>query len=92
MFLTAVRHEVSSLDKTVVVHELELAMKRALSGRLCSLGNQYNVGSLSCLSLILTAHLAVKLIEWVLTIDRLPAENRSYVLVLPSFCIIVLIK
>ena len=30
MFLTAVRHEVSSLDKTVVVHELELAMKRAL--------------------------------------------------------------
>ena len=30
MFLTAVRHKVSSLEKTVVVHELELAMKRAL--------------------------------------------------------------
>ena len=30
MFLTAVMHEVSSLDKTVVVRELELAMKRAL--------------------------------------------------------------
>ena len=30
MFLTAEWHEVNSLDKTVVVHELELAMKRAL--------------------------------------------------------------
>ena len=30
MILIAVKHEVSSLDKTVVVHELELAMKRAL--------------------------------------------------------------
>ena len=30
MFLKAVRHEVSSLDKTVVVHELEIATKRAL--------------------------------------------------------------
>ena len=30
MFLTAVRHEVSILDKIVVVHELEFAMKRAL--------------------------------------------------------------
>ena len=29
MILTAVRHEVSSLNKTVVVQELELAMKRA---------------------------------------------------------------
>ena len=28
--LTAVRHEVSSFDKTVVVHELELAIKRVL--------------------------------------------------------------
>ena len=30
MFLTAVRQAVSSLDKTVVVHELQFAMKRAL--------------------------------------------------------------
>ena len=30
MFWKAVRLEVSSLDKTAVVHELEFAMKRAL--------------------------------------------------------------
>ena len=54
-------------------------------------GNQYNVGSLSCFSLILTANLAVISIEWVLTIDLSSVEIRLYVLVLPSSCFRVLI-
>ena len=54
-------------------------------------GNQYNVGSLSCFSYILTANLAVISIEWVLTIDLSSVEIRSYVLVLPSSCFRALI-
>ena len=38
-FLTAVRQEVNNLHSSVVVHELEFAMQRGLSGRLRSLGN-----------------------------------------------------
>ena len=34
MILTAVREEVNSLDNSVVVHELEFAIKRDLYGRL----------------------------------------------------------
>ena len=44
MFLTAVRHEVNNLESSVVVQELEL----------WSLGNQYNIGTLSRFSLALT--------------------------------------
>ena len=54
-------------------------------------GNQYNVGSLSCFSFILTAKLAVISIEWVSTTGISSVDIRSYVLVLPSFCIKVLI-
>ena len=36
MLLTVVRQEVSNFDSSVVVHELELAMHRALYGCLCS--------------------------------------------------------
>ena len=35
-----VRQEVSNFDNSVVVHELELAINRALYGCLCSLGSQ----------------------------------------------------
>ena len=41
MILTAVRHEVNNLESSVVVQELELAIF------LWSLGNKYNVGTLS---------------------------------------------
>ena len=41
-FLVAVRQEVKRTDNSVVVHVLELAIKRDLYGRLWSLGNQYN--------------------------------------------------
>ena len=47
MFLTAVRHEVNNLESSVVIQELELAINLALQGFLWSLGNQYNVGTLS---------------------------------------------
>ena len=47
MFLTALRHEVNNLESSVVVQELELAINLALKGFLWSLGNQYNVGTLS---------------------------------------------
>ena len=46
MFLTAVRHEVNTLESFVVVQELELAIYLALYGFLWSVGNQYNVGTL----------------------------------------------
>ena len=46
-FLTAVRHEVNNLESSVVVQELEFAINLALKGFLWSLGNQYNVGTLS---------------------------------------------
>ena len=39
-FLIVVRQEVSNFDSSVVVHELELAIIRALYGCLCSLGSQ----------------------------------------------------
>ena len=42
-----VRREVSNLDSSVVVHELELAINCALYGCLGSLGSQQNVGSFS---------------------------------------------
>ena len=47
MFLTAVRHEVNNLESSVVVQELELTINLTLKGLLWSLGNQYNVGTLS---------------------------------------------
>ena len=53
MFLTAVRHEVYNLESSVVIQELELAINLALYV-LWSLGNQYNVGTLSWFSLALT--------------------------------------
>ena len=56
-FLIAVRQEVSNFDSSVVVHELELAINRALCDFLCSLGSQQNIGSLSWSSLTLTVNL-----------------------------------
>ena len=53
-FLTAVRHEVNNLESSVVVQELELAINLALYGFLWSLGNQYNVGTLSWFALAFT--------------------------------------
>ena len=47
MFLTAVRREVNNLESFAVVQELELAINFAFQGFLWSLGNQYNVGTLS---------------------------------------------
>ena len=38
--LIEVRQEVSNLDSSVVVHELELAINRDLNGCLCSFGSQ----------------------------------------------------
>ena len=49
-FSTAVRHKVNNLESFVVVLELKLA----ISGFLWSLGNQYNIGTLSWFSLALT--------------------------------------
>ena len=66
-------------------------MKRALYDRLRNFGNQYNVGSQSCFSLMITANLAVISIEWVVTINLSSVEIRSSVLVRPSSCIRVLI-
>ena len=43
--LIAVRHDVNNFESSVVVHEL--AIKCALYGPLCSLGKQYNMGSIS---------------------------------------------
>ena len=40
MVLIVVRQEVSNFDSSVVVHELELAINRALYGCLYSLGSQ----------------------------------------------------
>ena len=55
--LTAVRKEINNLDSSVVVQELELAMNLALCGLLCSICNQYIVGSVSWGSLTFTAKL-----------------------------------
>ena len=52
-FLTAVRHEVKNLESYVVEKELELAISLALYV-LWSLGNLYNMGTLSWFSLALT--------------------------------------
>ena len=40
MISIVVRQEVSNFDSSVVVHELELAINRALYGCLCSLDRQ----------------------------------------------------
>ena len=40
MIFIVVRQEVSNLDSSVVMHELELAINRDLYGCLCSLGSQ----------------------------------------------------
>ena len=58
MVLIEVRQEVKRIDNPVVVHEPELALKRDICGRLWSLGNQYNVGSLLWSSLTNTPNLA----------------------------------
>ena len=65
MILIAVRQEVNTLDKLVIVHELEFAMERALYGRLCSLGSR----SLSWLSVILTANLVTMSLQCLLATD-----------------------
>ena len=57
MILIVVKQEVSNKDSSVVVHELELAINRAVYGCLCSLGSQYNVGSSSWPSVTITAKL-----------------------------------
>ena len=49
----------SNFDNLVLVHELELAINRALYGCLCSLDSQENVGSVTWSSLTLTANLVV---------------------------------
>ena len=72
MILIVVRQEVSNFDSSVVMHEmheLELAINRALYGFLCYLGSQYNVGSLSWSSLILTANLVALWKIWLLMTD-----------------------
>ena len=51
MILTAVEHEVNNFESYVVVQELELAINLALEGFVWSLGNQYNVGTLTRLSI-----------------------------------------
>ena len=84
------KQEVNSLDNSVVVYELEFAIKRDLLGRLWSLGNQYNVGSFSWFSLIPSANLVVIWQQWLSAIDFLSVEVRLYDLVLPSFCIKIL--
>ena len=53
--LMAVRQEVNNFESSVVVQEVDFAMDLALYGHLCSLGNQYIVGSLSWRSLTSTA-------------------------------------
>ena len=53
-----------NFESSLVVQELELAMKRALYGILWTLGNQYIVGSLSWSSLILTANLVAVWQQW----------------------------
>ena len=45
-FFIVAKQQVSNLDSSVVVHELELAINRDLYGCLCSLDSQWNVGSL----------------------------------------------
>ena len=46
-FLIVVNQEVSNLERSVVVHKLELAINRDLYGCLCSLGSQKNLRSLA---------------------------------------------
>ena len=62
--LMAVGQEVNNFEISVVVQELEFAMNLALYGLLCSLGNQYIVGSLSWRSLTYTANLLGISFEW----------------------------
>ena len=69
MILIVVRQEVSNFDSSVVVHELELAINRALYVFLCSLGSQKNVRSLSWSSLTLTANLVALWKIWLLMTD-----------------------
>ena len=47
MVFNGMRQKVKSIDISEVVHQPELAMKRALYGLLLSLSNQYNVWNLS---------------------------------------------
>ena len=62
--LMAVRQEVNNFESSVVVQELEFAMNLALYGLLCSLGNQYIVGSLSWRSLTSTTNLLGISFKW----------------------------
>ena len=63
--LMTVRQEVNNFESSAVVQELEFAMNLALYGLLCSLGNQYIVGSLSWRSLTSTANLLIGIsFEW----------------------------
>ena len=55
----AVRQDVNNLERSVV-QQLAFAINRALYDLLCSLGNQYNIGSLSWPSLTLTANSVAK--------------------------------
>ena len=69
MILIVVRQEVSNFDSSLVAHELEIAINRALYVFLCSLCSQQNVGSLSWSSLTLTANLVELWKIWLLMAD-----------------------
>ena len=60
----AARQEVNNFESSVVVQELEFAINLALYGLLCSLGNQYIIGSLYWRSLTSTANFLSISFEW----------------------------
>ena len=57
------RHEVKIIDILVVVHDLELGMKRSLYGFLCNLGIQYIVGRL-CWVILTSVFSSLHLSMW----------------------------
>ena len=57
--LISARQKGNNLEGPVVVQELEFTINLALYGRLCSLGNQYIVGSLPWPSLTQAENLTV---------------------------------
>ena len=71
MILIIVRQEVSNFDSSVVVHELELAINRALHGFLCNLGSQLECRK-SLLVFINTYSKPGGIMENMVIYDRLP--------------------